>query len=161
MKIHTTPIRRSAGLSSRASVAGITLIELMVVVAIIGILASVALPAYQDYVTRGRIPDATSGLASRRVQLEQHFQDNRTYAGADTATGRPCFNDTTTSKYFDFSCTAADATTFVIQADGKGAMVGFTYSINELNAKTTVAVPSGWALPSPNDCWVTKKGGAC
>ena len=60
---------------------GFTLIELMIVVAIIGILATIALPAYSNYVRSGKATEATSTLASARVQMEQHFQDNRTYVG--------------------------------------------------------------------------------
>jgi type IV pilus assembly protein PilE len=41
-------------------------------------------------------------------------------------------------------------------------MAGFTFTIDQSGAKTTV-VPSGigWTAPSPNNCWVTKKGGLC
>jgi prepilin-type N-terminal cleavage/methylation domain-containing protein len=78
---------------------GFTLIELMIVIAIIGVLASIGYPSYTDYLIRGRIPDATANLATKRVQLEQFFQDNRTYAGAPA-----CNPDTAVSKYFDFSC---------------------------------------------------------
>lgn len=133
---------------------GFTLIELMIVVVIVGILASVALPAYNDYVTRGRIPDATSNLAAKRVQMEQYFQDNRTYAGAPA-----CNNDTTTGQYFNFACTVQTPNTYTLQAAGKGAMAGFIYTINEANAKATTGVPSGWTTNAT--CWVTKKGGAC
>ncbi|MEW5943887.1 MAG: type IV pilin protein [Pseudomonadota bacterium] len=133
---------------------GFTLIELMIVVVIVGILASVALPAYNDYVTRGRIPDATSNLAAKRVQLEQFFQDNRTYVGATA-----CNNDTTSSQYFNFSCTAQTATTYTLQAAGKSSMAGFTYTINQDNAKATTAVPAGWTTNA--SCWVTRKGGVC
>jgi type IV pilus assembly protein PilE len=143
---------------------GFTLIEVMVVVAIIGILASIALPSYQDYVTRSRIPDATSALASKRVQMEQFFQDNHTYACA-TCTGAvapPCASDTSTSKYFTFSCSVAGTdTVYTLQAVGTGPMTGFKFTIDQDNQKATVisaGAPSGWTSAS---CWATKKGGVC
>ena len=136
---------------------GFTLVEVMIVVAVVAILSMIAVPAYQDYVMRGRIPEATSVLATRQVQAEQFFQDNRTYVGA---TNPACVADTG-GKYFDVSCSVQTATQFTIRAVGKGAMAGFTYTVNETNTKTTAAVPTGWATPSPNNCWVTRKGGTC
>ena len=136
---------------------GFTLIELMIVVAIVGILAAVALPAYTDYVVRGRIPDATSNLAAKRVQMEQFFQDNLTYAGAPA-----CGDDTTSSPYFTFNCSVAGTSSaFTLQAVGKGPMAGFTYTVDQSNNKATPSAPSGWASHNPDTCWVTTKGGAC
>ncbi len=133
---------------------GFTLVELMIVVAIVGILAAVALPAYTDYVTRGRLPDATSGLAAKQVQMEQFFQDNRTYIDAPA-----CNSDTTRSPNFDFSCSAVTATTFTLQAVGKGAAAGFTFTVDHANSKATPTVPTGWTTSAT--CWISKKGGIC
>lgn len=139
---------------------GFTLIELMIVVTIMGILAAIAIPAYGDYVTRAKITDATSTLVQKRVRVEQFFQDNHTYVGSDAGT-LGCASDTATGKYFDFSCAGVTATTYTLQAVGKGSMAGFTFAVDQSNAKTTVAVPSDWALPATNNCWVSKKGGVC
>ncbi|MET0962625.1 MAG: type IV pilin protein [Noviherbaspirillum sp.] len=146
------------GLISRPS--GFSLIELMVTVAIVGILAAVAVPAYSDYVTRGRIPEATANLAVKRVQMEQYFQDNKTYAGSPGADAPGCVSDSTTSRFFTFGCsTAATASMFTIEAVGAGPMTGFTYTIDQSNVKKTSTVPTGWT--GSDTCWVTKKGGAC
>lgn len=144
--------------ASRA--AGFTLIEMMITIVIIAILAAVALPSYRTYVTRGRIPDALANLAAKRVRMEQFFQDNRTYVGAPA--GNP---DAATSQYFDFSADGGGGDTrtssgYVLYARGKGAMAGFTYSVDQSNARSsTVTGVSGWT--SNASCWVTRPGGVC
>ncbi len=138
---------------------GFTLIELMITIAIIGILSAIALPAYNDYVLRGKLTEASTELASMRVKLEQYFQDNRTYTGACAAgTVAPL----PTGKYFTYACALA-ASTFTVTATGVAAQGtgSFIYTINQDNTKTTAGVPAGWTQPAPNTCWVTKKGGVC
>ncbi len=135
---------------------GFTLIELMIAVAIIGILAAIVVPSYRDYVVNSTLAEAASGLADKRIRMEQFFQDNRTYVGADGA-GLPCANDNT-GQNFNFSCAVA-ATTYTITATGKATAAGFTFTVNESNAKATTAAAAGWATNAT--CWIRKKGGVC
>lgn len=138
---------------------GFSLIELMVAVAIVGILATIALPAYNEYVLRSKLSEAFSELATMRVKLEQHYQDTRTYVGG-CATGTVAPLPTGT-KYFTYSCPTLTATAFTVRATGIAAegTGSFIYSINEANAKTTVQLPTGWT--SQAGCWVRKKSGEC
>jgi type IV pilus assembly protein PilE len=136
---------------------GFTLIELMIVVAIIGILAGIAMPSYRDYVTRSSLAEATSGLADRHIKMEQCFQDNRDYTNAACSAICPG-----TGKNFNFACTtpAATATTYTITATGKNTAAGFTLTVNESNTKNTPNAPSGWATSTgTNGCWVSGKSG--
>ncbi len=138
---------------------GFSLIEVMVAVAIVGILAAIAVPSYQRYVQRGKTQEATGALAELRVKLEQHFQDNRSYAGYVNgscdlvATG----NAAVAAKYFSYAC-ESDATTFMLTATGAAAegMSGYSYTINQDNAKTS-AVPGSTGAT----CWITKEGETC
>ena len=133
---------------------GFTLIELMITVAIVAILSAIAVPSYQNYIMRGRIPDGTSNLALKRSQVEQWFLDNQRY---DTAPA--CALDQNVSQYFDFSCATSATTTYTLQAVGKGSMAGFTFTIDQSNTKATTAVPSGWTANA--GCWVARSSGAC
>jgi type IV pilus assembly protein PilE len=136
----------------KAAQKGFTLVELMIVIAIIGILAAIAIPNYTDYVNRARATAATSALADMRIRLEQFFQDNRDYTGASCAA--PAGADT---EFFAFSCSSVpDATTYTIQALGAGPMAGYQYTIDQNNLKTSVTPDSGGG-----NCWEVDRGVAC
>ena len=140
---------------------GFTLIELMVAVVVIAILSAIAIPQYNDYVTRSRIPMATSTLADMSVRMEQHFQDNRVYTGACNKPSDPpsVAPKPVDNAYFDFSCddNPPTATTCEVKATGQGAMTGFVFRIRQ-NGRDTTAVPAGWAGANAG-CWVTSRGG--
>ncbi|OAI52237.1 hypothetical protein AYO46_06145 [Betaproteobacteria bacterium SCGC AG-212-J23] len=143
---------------------GFTIIEVMIVVVIIAILASVAIPSYVDYITRSKIQEATSTLLSQRVKMEQFFQDNRTYVGTCAAgTVAPLPANT---KYFAIACQNQTNAAYTVSATGNcgagvdASMCGFSFTIDQANNRVTVAVPAGWTLPAGN-CWVTKKSGVC
>jgi len=140
---------------------GFTLIELMIVVAIIGILAALAVPAYGDYVRRSKITEAISGLSDIRVKMEQYYQDNRGYTGACTGTTlvTPALVIAPNSN-FNFTCNPdPDATTYTAIATGKNTMAGFIYTINQANTKTST-ITGPWTASS-TQCWVLKKDGSC
>jgi len=133
---------------------GFTLIEIMVVVAIVAILAAVAFPSYQDYILRGQLAEAHANLSDMRVRIEQSFQDNRSYVGATVCVTVP------TSKYFTYSCPTLTATTFTARAVGTGASAMFTYEVDQASVRRTTAVKTGWGT-APVNCWVIRKGGGC
>jgi type IV pilus assembly protein PilE len=129
---------------------GFTLIELMIVVAIITILASIALPAYSDYVTRSKLADGISGLSDARVKMEQFYQDNHDYTSASA----PADTD-----HFTYTLSGLGLTTYIITATGKNEMSDFSYSIDQDNNKQTLTMKSGWG--STGNCWIVSKGGTC
>jgi type IV pilus assembly protein PilE len=140
--------------------AGFTLIEIMVVVAIVAILSSIAIPSYTDYLRRGRITEAVSGLSETRVRMEQFFQDNRTYVGACAAGTVAPLPPNTPS--FAFTCPVLTQNTFTILATGQASMLGFGYTINQANQRVTTAFrDANAAVVFPVNCWVLKKDGSC
>ena len=74
---------------------GFTLIELMIVVAIVGILAAIALPAYQDYVIRSKMSEAIAAIAACKTSVAEYASSHTTYPPDVTASG--C--STTVTKY--------------------------------------------------------------
>ena len=141
---------------------GFTLIELLVAVAIVGILAAVAVPSYRDYVLRSQLAEAFATLSGHRVKMEQFYQDNRTYTNAcdaGTVATKPV-----DSAHFGFLCNiAGDGQSYLLTATGAAgsSTAGFQFSLDQSNNRATGTVPTGWSVPSPNNCWTRKKGGVC
>lgn len=112
--------------------AGFTLIELMIVVAIIGIIAAIAYPSYQSQVDRTRRVDGQGALMEMAAAMERHFAGNNSYLEAATGganTGAPAIFPTEAplsgdTKYYDLTIQAATATTYTLRATPKGAQAG-------------------------------------
>ncbi|MDN8612082.1 type IV pilin protein [Variovorax ginsengisoli] len=144
---------------SRCRSTGFTLIEVMIVVAIIGILAAVALPAYNDYVRRGQIPEAFTQLSAYRAKMEQYYQDNRNYG-----TAAKCAADSSAdgwnsfvpgnAKYFGFGCVTNNSQQgYTITATGNAASaVGHVYTIDHNGDRTTTKFKGADVTAT---CWLT------
>jgi type IV pilus assembly protein PilE len=138
---------------SKTNTRGFTLIEVMITVAIVGILAAIALPSYQAYVQRSRVPPALDALSALATRLEQRYQDTGNYAnGADCGATLPTVDS------FTLSCVISDGGQgFTASASGSGPVSGYGYSINHRGVRTTTAHPKG--VPSAS-CW-SMRGGTC
>jgi type IV pilus assembly protein PilE len=130
---------------------GFTLVEMMVTVALVGILTAVALPSYRDYVTRGRLTEAFAALAGVQPAAEQYWSNGRTYAGFDRMPPN--------STNFTYTLSDAGVSAYTVTATGSGAASGFTYTVNQSGTRSTSAAPTGWGTST--SCWVDHKGGAC
>jgi type IV pilus assembly protein PilE len=150
-----SPIKRN----KPSTLAGFTLVELMVTVAIVGILAAVALPSYKDYVRRGQLPEAFAGLSDYRIKLEQYYQDNRKYGATNCADGAnaPAWNTFVPAgaKYFTYTCAlSAAGQGFTLTATGAtGQAAGHNYTLDFNNTKGTTKFKGSSTTKA---CWLLK-----
>jgi type IV pilus assembly protein PilE len=150
---------RNASTAAPRRVRGFTLIEVMIVVAIVAILAAIALPSYADYVRRGKIIEATTGLSDVRTRMEQYFLDNRRYDNAGACGVDPSVTEANI-KTFTITC-AIVGTGYLVTATGNASegMASFGYTLSDANTRVTTGVTPGWG--NLNCGWVTRKDGSC
>jgi type IV pilus assembly protein PilE len=119
---------------------GFTLIEVMIVVAVVAILAAIALPSYQESVRKARRTDARAALTTIAQRLERWNTERNTYVGA------PLGALVTENDHYDLSLTTPTASTFTITATPKGAQAADacgTYQLDQAGTRT----------PSAQGCW--------
>lgn len=133
---------------------GVTLIELIIVVVIVGILAAVAVPSYRQYVVRSQRADATAALLALATAQEKFYLQCNTYAadlGAanDCVAGEVAFSDTSEKGWYDLSITAASDTDFTVRAEpaaGEAQANDAACTFFQVNGR-------GVRTASGADCW--------
>lgn len=132
---------------------GFTLIEVLIVVAIIGILTAIAVPQYRDYVIRARLTEAFTGLGGVQTAAEEFWGNNHTYADFDR------LPPTTTSSNFTYALSGASESAYTVTATGTGQMTGFKYTIDQNGNRATISTANNWGTST--NCWIDRKGSAC
>ena len=145
---------------SERAIQGFTVAELLVAVAIVGILAAIAVPQYSSYIMRSRILDAFAKLSDHRTRMEQYFLDRRTYLDDSGNCGVVPATQAAPADAFQVACTAT-AQSYVFTASGVGAkgMAPFVYTIDETGTRGTVSLPGGWTRTAA--CWTIRADGSC
>ena len=102
---------------------GFTVVELIIAIAIIGILAAIAIPSYQEHLKKGRRADAQQFLSQVASKQQQYLMDARAYAGTLAELGLDTAIPSGVSKFYDVTLVAAAATppTFTATATPKAA----------------------------------------
>ncbi|PIP80180.1 MAG: hypothetical protein COW84_06660 [Gammaproteobacteria bacterium CG22_combo_CG10-13_8_21_14_all_40_8] len=106
---------------------GYTLVEIVISIAIIGILAAVAIPSYQGHLAKSRRGDAEASLSALAQAMERYYTEKSTYAGATVGASGIFPNEAPldgSTKYYDLSIVTQTATDFKIKAAPKGVQAG-------------------------------------
>ncbi len=142
---------------------GFTLIELMIVVAIVGILAAIAIPAYQDYTVRAKVSEGITSADQIRTQIADFYasQGHMPAAASTGATGTTAGQFLVDqAKYvseIDYATTGAKAATLTIlyhPGNLSSAMTSSTNSIIFTGAGTTTSV--AWSCKNASNTMLTK-----
>ncbi len=140
-------------LSFKKAQQGFTLIELMIVVAIIGILASIAIPAYQDYIRNAKFSEATLATASLKVAVEVCAQDQNALTNCTAGSNGIPANLTTPSKYVATVATAGGTITSTaistLGLSGQNIILKPAYTAA---TDTVPASPVTWTIDPASTC---------
>ena len=140
--------RRLTACRSRAgAVAGFTLIEMMIVVALIAVLAAIAMPSYQSSIRKARRTDARGALTTVAQLLERYNTQSNTYVGATLGTGAGAlYAAASENNYYSLALSNLTATTFTITATPAGGQTVDscgTYTLTEAAVRA----------PTTAGCW--------
>lgn len=130
---------------------GFSLIEILIALVIVGILASIAYPSYQQFIHKSRRADALSTLTQYQMIMERCYSQNFSYLTACGA--MPAFPQTTPQGFYSIDISNRTATTYTLTATPLGSQTDDTkcvsLSVNQANVKT--AVDS--SAVAQTECW--------
>ncbi|GIU09890.1 type IV minor pilin protein PilE [Shewanella sp. c952] len=125
---------------------GFTLIELMIVVAVIGILSAIAYPSYIDYVAKGVRAEALTVLTDAANRQEQFYLDNRSYSSNMASLGYAINPFVTESGYYSVAATITGTGSFTLKATAQGGQASRDSACKVIEITETGA-------KSPTGCW--------
>jgi type IV pilus assembly protein PilE len=138
-------------MTPRRRLQGFTLIEVMIVVAVVALLSAVAYPSYMAQVAKGRRTDGKQALVELAQKLERFYTERGTYAGA-TLGAAGVYPAVSGGGYYALAIATQNANGFSITATPQGAQAGdacATLGYNQLGEQTV----SGGATLTAAKCW--------